>query len=501
MGCQYGSVTDEAPPPKLNGSLRRRAARGSAVTLGAQAAKITLALLSVIVLARLIAPGDFGLVVMVTAISGIAGIFLDFGLSMSALRSATLTQQQHSNLFWLNMLCGLILTLAVFLLSWPIAAFYGEPRLVELTQWLSLTFVISGLTAQFRVSLNRSMRFAALAAGEVLAPLLALMAAISLALLGFGIVALVVQQLATAGIMLIMAVVLSRWWPSLPRRTSGMRELLNFGVGFAATQFISYLTQNVDSIAIGKTWGSVSLGFYDRAFRLAVYPVTQINYPMTRIAMPVLSRVVDDPPRYVMALREAQLIACYVTSSALLLVGGVGIPLADVLFGSAWAPVGPLLCVLTIGATFRAIQQIGNWILVSKGMAGSLLRMNLIAQPVIIAFILGGLFWGPMGVAVGGAVGYFIYWAFSLWWAARATRLDLRPLMKNALRVVGTFSAPAGVVAFIVVALVPVSPIWQVCLGVAGALLWYGVMCAVSRRVRRDVRTLIRFGSLAVGRA
>ncbi|MDT5029726.1 MAG: hypothetical protein QOE61_6795, partial [Micromonosporaceae bacterium] len=86
-------------------------------------------LAATIVLARLISPGDYGLLAMVVAITGVAEIFRDFGLSMAALQARELSQHQMSNLFWINAGVGLALTFLLYVLSWPIASFYGQPEL------------------------------------------------------------------------------------------------------------------------------------------------------------------------------------------------------------------------------------------------------------------------------------------------------------------------------------------------------------------------------------
>lgn len=108
------NTRDEATEVPEDGSLRKGAARGSAITLVGQITRILIQLLSVILLARLIPPADFGLYAMVLAVSGVAQIFLDLGFSMAALRSRDLTKQQHSNLFWINTSAGFLLFIIIF---------------------------------------------------------------------------------------------------------------------------------------------------------------------------------------------------------------------------------------------------------------------------------------------------------------------------------------------------------------------------------------------------
>lgn len=492
-------MTDgDLTPPHAGPSLRMRAARGSAVTLATQLTRSLVLLGGVVVLARMVAPADFGHIAMVVAVSGVAEILRDSGLSWAALRRTDLSQQQRSNLFWLNAGIGLGLSAIVFALSWPLAAFYGYGLLVQVVQWIAPVYFLNGVAAQFRIAINQDLRFGALAIIDIAAPVVALGLAISIAATGQGLAALVVQQVAAPVVALLLTVPLAKWWPSLPRRAPGMRALFSFGVSFAGVQLLSYATRNVDSIAIGRFYGARSLGFYDQAYQLSVAPLVLLNSPMSRVAVPVLARVHRDRPRYLAALREAQLIACYVTSTVLLVAAGLGTPLITLFLGANWAPAGPILSVLAIGSVFRSIQQVANWIFVVEDRAGSMLRLNLLGQPIIVALLLIGLIWGPIGVAAGGSLGWCIFWLTSLTWVGRTTGLVVRPLVLDAMRVIGFVGLPSGVAAFLVASFVPLASVWLVLLGLAAAAVWCCGTVLISRRVRSDARTLMRFVRLAV---
>ncbi len=482
------------------GTLRTHAIRGSAITLATQGVRVVVMLTGTIVLGRLVAPSQFGLLAMVVAVSGIAEIFRDFGLSMAALRRIDLNQQQRSNLFWINACAGLILALGVFALTRPLTAFYQQPQLVDVVPWIAPIYLLNGLATQFRVSITLDLRFGSLAIIDIAAPLISLAVGVGVALAGAGLAALVAQLTLSSAISLVLAVTLSRWWPSLPRRTPGMRELVTFGANVAVTQILSYATRNIDSIALGRVWGAAPLGQYDRAYQLSVAPLNQINAPMSRVAVPVLARVVDDRSRYLAALREAQLLAAYVTSTVLLVVGGLGVPLMSLLMGSGWAFAGQILGALSVGSVFRSLQQIVYWMFMTQGLAGSQLRLYLVGQPVIIVCLLVGLRWGPLGVAAGSSLGWAIFWLLALHWVARVTKLDVRPFMFDSIRVIGVVGGPAGIAALCVSMFVPLAPIWVVLIGLSVAGCWVVVIALLSRRVRADLQKLVLLGRLALTR-
>jgi O-antigen/teichoic acid export membrane protein len=199
-------------------SLAQRAVSGAGATLGWQAIRVVLLASSIVVLARILSPADFGLLAMVTAVIGIGELLRDFGLSVAALQANTLSPQEKSNLFWVNTGVGALLAAAVFTASWPIGMLYGDDRLVAITQVLAATFVVNGFATQFKAQLNRDLRFVALGATEAVPQALALAAAIAIAIATQSYWALVAQVVIAAVLEALACVLLSRWRPGRYRR-------------------------------------------------------------------------------------------------------------------------------------------------------------------------------------------------------------------------------------------------------------------------------------------
>jgi len=147
----------------LHSDLKGRSVRGGLLTLVSQGAQFVMQTLSTVVLARLLVPADFGVVAMVTAVTGLASAFADFGLSEATIQRKEITHEQVSMLFWINVAIGLVLTLITAALGPVLAQFYREPRLVAITLLMSLNFLLGGLRVQPNALLKRQMRFSALA--------------------------------------------------------------------------------------------------------------------------------------------------------------------------------------------------------------------------------------------------------------------------------------------------------------------------------------------------
>src|SRR2546430_2440270 len=167
-------------------NLKSRTISSGAITMSAQGGKFILNLVSTIILARLLTPRDFGLVAMVTTITGFLRVFKDAGLSIATVQRERITHAQVSNLFWVNVAVSVLGSLIVAAAAPVIARFYHNPRLIGVTLILSTTFIISGSTVQHQALLKRQMRFKALALIEVGSMACGVFVGVVMAALGYG---------------------------------------------------------------------------------------------------------------------------------------------------------------------------------------------------------------------------------------------------------------------------------------------------------------------------
>ena len=480
-------------------TLADKAARGAGVTLAAQVIRFVLQFGSVVVLARLLTPEDFGLVAMVAAVVGIASVLRDFGLSSAAIQSKTLSDGERDNLFWLNSALGLAAGLCVAALTPLIVILYDEPKLVPVVLVLSCVFLISGVNTQYSVHLARNFRFLQLSSADIIGQTLGIAVAILVALNGGTYWAIVAQQVSVAAVTLVVNAWNCGWLPGRPRRDVSVRRFLRFGLGLLGTQGISYITKNIDNVLIGAVWGPALLGLYSRAYQLLMMPLNQINAPMTRVVLPVLSKVQDDPVRYHRYVSRVQLVACYVTATVFAVAAVLADPLVRVIFGPQWLAMSPIFMVLAIGGVFRALSNISYWIYLSRGRTGAQLRLYLWTRPLMIGLIAAGLPWGPIGVAVGHSIAYAGYWAASMWAVGRATGVRTGPLAAKAMKSVAFVSIPAAIGAGGAL-LLPVVPFAQLVIGTCGAIAMIALVALVIREVREDLVILWQFARKATGR-
>ncbi|UBQ03090.1 lipopolysaccharide biosynthesis protein [Curtobacterium sp. TXMA1] len=402
------------------GSLLRR---GSLVLVFGQWAKYGLQFLSVILLARLLAPEAFGMMALVLSVSGIASVIGDFGLSLSALRTKVLSDEAQSALGWANGLLGSLVALICVVAAPFIAEAFGKDVVAPLLMFVSLTFVLNGFAVQNKVRLNRSGRFVALALLEIGSQLSGVVTAIVLAFSGAGVWSLAWQQVCASSCALVVVVLLTRWFPALPRRGTGVRSHLRFGSATFGTQVANYFSSNSDTIALGFAQSAAEVGFYNRAFQLSVLPVQQFAAPLTRAVVPGLARITS----------EAQLSASFKrVQASLYMIALPGLAfvivearfLVESLLGSPWLAAAVPLQVLAGASVFQILAYPVYWAAIIRARVGALFWSELPGRLVIIvgAFLAASI--GNVAVAFVVLSGQAIIWTVAI--VLAVPRLNLR---------------------------------------------------------------------------
>lgn len=468
-----------------------RAARGARVTLGGQAIKFALQLTSTVVLARLLSPEDFGLFAMVLAVTGFAALLGDFGLSNAAVQAERISAEQRSNLFWISTSVGATLYLGFFLAAPLIEAFYRVEGLATVVRVMAIGFVLSALTSQFTAHLTRALSFGKLALIDISAQAAGLGLALLLAINGAGYWSLVGQQLAAAGTLFVLTAVLSRWRPLLPHRAP-MRPLLTFAANSFGVQALSYVSGNVDSVALGRTSGPDALGLYDRAYQLFKIPVQQIAAPLTRVALPILSRQQSDRAvmsRYVI---KAQLGMTYVLGAAFCLGAALASPVIELALGPQWTSAAGIFAILALGGVFQVMGYVYYWSFLACGLTGLQLRFSLVTRGLMIALIILGAFFGPLGVAVAVASSLALNWVVLSLFPMRRTGLDVGRIVRTGLRGIAVNVLMAVVVwcadFFLFHDLLHIA---RILIGVGIGALFYLVVAAIVKPVARDAKEIV----------
>ena len=404
----------------LKANLGGRTVRGGAVTVLTQGLKFVLGIATTVVLARLLTPQDYGLIGMVVVVTGFVSMFKDLGLSNATIQRDEINAEQISTLFWINVALSIAIMVLTSAISPAVAWFYGDGRLTWITIVYATGFLFGGLTVQHEALLRRQMRFTALAARDMVSLIAGIITALVMGWFGFGYWALVANQLVTGFTGAVLVWIFCSWRPGLPVRNSGVRSMLVFGRNMTGFSIVNYFARNLDNMLIGKFWGSQQLGLYAKAYQLLLLPIDQINSPVAAVAVPALSRLVDQPERY----REAYL--RIIEKVAMLTMPGMALLIATsdwlvlVLLGPQWSDAARIFTLLGFVGLVQPICNTTGWLFISQGRTHHMFQWGLLGSSIIIVAIVIGLPWGAVGVAGSySAITLFIVTPILFWFVCR----------------------------------------------------------------------------------
>lgn len=345
-----------------------------------------------IVLARLLGPQPFGLVVVAVTVLGLGSLISDFGLGSALIQRKEITRDDIRFVFTLQVITGLILTITVFLLAGPIGRFFHQPDAVSVVQVMSPMFLISSAGQTAGALLRRNLDFKRYQLAQFKTYMIGyVMLGIPLAFLGFGVWSLVIAQLSQASFNS-MTVYLMVKHPVAPCFKSPSSELFNFGLKYTASNLGSWGFTSIDNIVIGRMFGVVDMGLYNRASILVSNPVGMIVTSMQGVLFSASARKQDD----ITVLRRTYLgvlgIMAYVCLPLFVAVAVVPSTVINGIYGIKWITAAPLLIPLSLAQPVFALLALGGPVMAGMGKSG---------REMWVQFI---------------ALGFF---ALLLWWASR----------------------------------------------------------------------------------
>ncbi|PYK17560.1 MAG: lipopolysaccharide biosynthesis protein [Verrucomicrobia bacterium] len=480
----------------LLGDLRGRTISGAFITIASQGTQFLLNLASIMVMARLLTPRDFGFYAMVTTVTGFLWMFQDAGLSTATVQRQQITHAQVSNLYWVNVGVGGITTLLVAALSPVVAWFYREPRLVAITLVLSGTFLLASATVQHLALLNRQMRFGLIAMIYIVSLLAGYLTGVGMALLGYGYWALVGASVTQVAIRLVLAWLISGWRPKLPSRNTQTWHMLTFGANITAGSLIYSLARGADNLLIGRLFGAAAVGLYSRASILLIRPLEQFTIPINAVLIPALSRLQAEPERYrrtFLRVYEALALTSFLSTGLLLALAR---PLTLVVLGPRWEQAAPIFAGFSIAALCIPLGGASTWLFQTQGRGRDWLFFTLLGSCITVASFVAGLPFGPAGVAISYSVGgLFIGVPTLFYFAGREGPVTTADLWGGIFRYLPLWIVVCGVTWLVHLLFLSSAPLVQlvVCAPVgllAGAILIY--LVPSMRRVALSLVDILR---------
>lgn len=403
-------------------------------TMLSQAVGIGIHLVSTVVLARMLAPDDYGVIAMVVAITSFAGLFRDLGLSAAAIQKGTLSQVQMSNLFWLNVGMGALLSSTMVISAPLIAQFYGKPELIAVTGLLSTTFLINSLGTQHSALMQRELRFGRKAIAVNVGALVAFGVTAVLAARGHAYWSLAWGQISGSLVTTLLLILLSPFRPGLWSRRAGMRSILAFGANVTAFDIVNYFHRNLDNILIGRFWGPDALGCYSRAYSLLMLPINNIRGPINAVGFPALSRLKHQPEAFRSYYKK---IACILALTSMPITAFLFVaaePVIEIALGPRWSGITPIFSILASVGFVQPVITLWGVVVLSRGMGRRYLHLGMFNTGASVVGFLSGIHWGAVGIATGYSLATYLTAYPILQWAFRGTPLRFNDFLSVTIR-------------------------------------------------------------------
>jgi O-antigen/teichoic acid export membrane protein len=402
-------------------TLKEKSVRGGVAVVLCQGSGAILQLGTLLVLARLLSPADYGLQAMVLSLTNLVSLLKDAGLNFSTVNQECLTREQISTLFWINAGLGTLLALVVAAASHFLAVFYKDPRLLWITVASSVIFLLNGLTVQHRALLDRAMRFTTSAAIDMSCGILGTIVAIGMAIMGFGYWSLICQNISLALFGAVGVWIAMPWLPGRPRWTRESQSMVRIGGTVTLNSIATYFAYNTEKILLGRFWGPAPLGIYGRAYQLANLPVQQVTNAVGSVAFPMLSRLQSDPQRLRRSYLKSHTLVVSFSVPVIFVCALFADQIVGTVLGPKWLGTAPVLRLIAPAMLVLALMNPLSYLVRALGLVNRSLKIVLLLAPGVIIGVAAGLRYGPKGVAVGYSAAMLILWIPLVAWAKHDT--------------------------------------------------------------------------------
>lgn len=384
-----------------------------------------------IVLARILAPADYGLFGMALVFTGFTNVVNKIGLAQSLIYRQELRETHKSSAFWISLLNGLLTAAVVVLISPWVANYYQEPRVRALMVLIGVNYIVGAFGRVPNALLRRKLDFRNISLSLLIGTCGGGVVGILMAVLGFGVWSLVFSSMVS-----ILLEVFLQWWvvdwrPKLSFDRQSVKELFGFSANLSAYQSLTYWVRNVDNLLVGKYLGSVSLGYYSRAYNFMLIPAIQVADVIGRVMWSALARIQEDKARIREILVRSIAVIALITMPMMFGAFILADKLILMLVGEKWSPVAPVFRILCGVGMLQSITSTGVWIFQATGRTDVMFRWHVLRGLVMIGAIVVGIsFTSIEAVALAILIVTVAFFYFDIRIPGKIIELEFRPVLR-----------------------------------------------------------------------
>ena len=352
-----------------------------------------------IVLARILEPTDYGVIALVTVFTSILQVFVDSGLGTALIQKKDADDLDFSSVFYFNFAICIILYLGMFAVAPYIAIFYDDSSLTSIIRVISLTIVISGVKGIQQSYVSRNMLFKRFFFSTIGGTLFSAILGIIMAYAGFGVWALVAQQLSNTAIDTLILWLTVKWRPKKMFSWNRLKRLLSFGWKLLVSALLDTCYNNLRNLIIGKKYSSSDLAFYNQGDKFPKVIVTNINTSIDSVLLPTMSIAQDDKERVKQMTRRAIKTSTYVMAPLMMGLAFCAEPVVRIVLTDKWLPCIPFLRIFCVTYMFWPVHTANLNAINAMGRSDWFLKLEIVKKIVGMVILLSTMWFGVMAMA------------------------------------------------------------------------------------------------------
>lgn len=354
-----------------------------------------------VVLARILLPSDYGVVAICSMFLILTGIFIDGGLGTALIQKKNADDLDFCTVFYSGMVLSIVVYIAVFFAAPLIADFFKNKQITSVIRVLALAMPIGTLSGVQNAFVSRQMIFKRFFYSSLIGTFASGAVGLGMALTGFGVWALVGQNLVSTITNTLVLFCIIEWHPKLRFSYERFKVLFSFGWKMAIVNVLTTFFYQLKGYVIGYKYSATQLAYYNRGEGLPGILYNNINGTISDVLFPALSQLQDDKDALRRALSRAMRISSFFLMPALFGLAAISNNLVIIIFSEKWAasiPFMQVICLISCSdilgmANYQAIKAVGR--------ADTLLEMEFVKRPAMFAILIVTMFISPLAIAVG----------------------------------------------------------------------------------------------------
>lgn len=345
-----------------------------------------------IILARLLSPDDYGCIGMLMIFISLSASFIDGGFGSALIQKKEPTNEDYSTIFYWNIALSLVLYGVLFMCAPLIASFYRIPLLSDVLRVQGVVLIFNALSIIQQNQLRKKLLFKKLAIVNITSALVSLGVAIVMAYKGYGVWALVAQQISLSVINAIMFWIVGHWAPDRVFSWQSFKELFKFGGFMLLSHLFGTLSNEIQGLLVGRMFNPATMGLYTQAYRLEGSAATATSSIIDQVTYPVLASYQDDRPHFISALKRFIQIPAFVCSLVMMVMIVVAKPLIILLYSAKWVDCVPYFQILCTAGLAVCLQGSANNSIAAIGKSNVFFVWTIIKRSLTIVLCIVGIF-------------------------------------------------------------------------------------------------------------